>query len=231
MAETNHTPGRAARHLRPYIGRVKLYFSPVAPNPTRVLLYLALKRGGGMEIPLEYAQVSMCDREHKSPEHLARNRFGRLPVLELDDGTHLTESRAIIGYCEELFPEPNLIGATPVERARVFEIERVAELGVLYPIGRIVHATRSPLGSPPNPTIAEFYRPRLEEALEVFEGWLSDGRPCLAGERPTIADCTMQAGLQFGRFGGVPLDPSFERLSAWDRSFRERPEVAAVLLA
>jgi glutathione S-transferase len=176
-------------------------------------------------------RISTRKGEQNSPEHLARNRFGRLPVLELADGSYLTESRAIIGYLEELFPEPNLIGATPAERAHVFEMERIAELGVLYPIARIVHATSSPFGLAPNPAVADFYKPRLANTLEVLEDWMSDGRPFLAGERPTIADCTMQAGLQFGRFGGAPLDPSFERLNAWDRSFRERPEVAEVLFA
>lgn len=209
---------------------MKLYFFPVAPNPTRVLLYLGLKEAGGADIPLERVRLSIRKGEQSSPEHLARNRFGRLPVLELDDGTHLTESRAIIGYLEELFPEPNLIGATPDERAHVLEMERVAELGVLYSIARIVHATNSPTGMTPNPAVADFYKPRLASTLEVLEDWMSDGRRFIAGERPTIADCTMQAGLQFGRFGGVPLDPSFERLNAWNRSFRERPEVAEVLV-
>jgi glutathione S-transferase len=210
---------------------MKLYFFPVAPNPMRVLLYLSLKEAGGAKISLERVRISARDGEQNSPEHLARNPFGRLPVLELDDGTCLTESRVIMGYLEERFPEPDLIGATPEERAHVAEMERIAELGVLYPIARIVHATKSPFGLTPNPPVAEFYQPRLAKTLEVLEHWMADGRSFIAGNRATIADCTMQAGLQFGRLGGVELDTSFARLTAWDRSFRERPEVAKVLFA
>lgn len=209
---------------------MKLFFFPVAPNPTRVLLYLALKEAGGAEIPLERVRINTRKKEQSSAEHLTRNPFGRLPVLELDDGSHVTESRVIIGYLEERFPEPNLIGATPEERAHVADAERIAELGVLYPIARVVHATNSPFGLPPNAPIADYYRPRLTETLEVLEQLMDDGRPFFAGDRPTIADCTMQAALQFGRLGGIDLDPSFEKLAAWNESFRARPEVAALLI-
>ena len=61
---------------------MKLYVFPVAPNPTRVRLYLAEKREAGGAIELEEARVSLPRSEQKSPEHLARNPFGRLPVLE-----------------------------------------------------------------------------------------------------------------------------------------------------
>lgn len=208
---------------------MKLYFFPVAPNPTRVLLYLSLKEAAGAAIPVERVPVDLRKGEQKSPEHLARNPFGRLPVLELDDGTCLTESRAIMGYLEELYPEPNLVGASPKERAQVLEVERVAEQGVLYAAGRIVHAKTSPLGLPPNPAIVEFYAPRLAKSLEVLEAWMSDGRPFLAGARPTVADCTMLAGLDFGHLAKLSLDPSLQRLCAWERRFRERPEVAKVV--
>lgn len=208
---------------------MRLYFFPVAPNPTRVLLYLSLKEAAGTAIPLERVRVDLRKGEQKSPEHLARNPFGRLPVLELDDGTCLTESRAIMGYLEELYPEPNLIGASPKERAQVMEVERVAEQGVLYAAARIVHAKASPLGLPANPAVVEFYEPRLARTLEVLEAWMSDGRPFLAGTGPTVADCTMLAGLNFGRLAKLSLDPSLQRLCAWERSFRQRPEVATVL--
>jgi len=122
---------------------VKLYYFPVAPNPTKVRIYLAEK---GLEV--EQVRVNLVEGEQKSPEHLARNPFGKLPVLELDDGTYLTESLAIIELFEELHPDPPMLGSTPLERARVRMLERVADLGVLIPVARIIHATRSPLGLP-----------------------------------------------------------------------------------
>jgi glutathione S-transferase len=208
---------------------MKLYVFPIAPNPTRVRLYLAEKRAAGARVEIEEVIVNLREGQQRAPEHLARNPFGTLPVLELADGSHLTESLVILQYLEELVPDPPLLGVGPLERARVRELERIAELGVLLPTARIVHATKSPLGWPPNPGVAEFYRARLPKALAVLEQRLSDGRPFVAGARPTLADCTLAAALQFGRFGGVALDPRFEALARWDLAYRARPPAQAVL--
>jgi glutathione S-transferase len=208
---------------------MKLYVFPVAPNPTKVRLYLAEKAAGGAEIALTEVTVSLIEGEQSRSEHLARNPFGKLPVLELDDGTHLIESLAIIEYLEELHPDPPMIGGDALERARVRELERIAELGVLFPVALIVHATNSPLGLPPVPEIAAQFRARLPAALGVLDARLADGRPFVAGELPTIADCTLQAAFQFARFGKLELHPAFAHLSRWDRAYRERPATRGVL--
>jgi glutathione S-transferase len=207
---------------------MRLYVFPIAPNPTRVRLYLAEKRAVGAGPELSELTVDLRSGEQRKPEHLARNPLGRLPVLELDDGSHLTESLAIIEYLEERWPEPPLIGRTPEERARVRELERIAELGVLGPIARIVHATRSPLGLPPAPELARAAQAALPEALARLDAVLADGRPLLAGERPSIADCTLAAAFQFGRFGGVAR-PAFAKLDAWDERYRAREPARGVL--
>jgi glutathione S-transferase len=160
---------------------------------------------------------------------LARNPLGRLPVLELNDGACLTESLAIIEYLEECYPHPPMIGQTPLERVRVRELERIIELGVLLPIGRIIHATNSPLRLPPNPEVASHFRKILPEGLRVLDARLSDGRPFVTGDRPSIADCTLEAALQFARFGQVEIDPSFQHLLQWDVRYRERPAAKSVL--
>ena len=209
---------------------MRLYVFPVAPNPTRVRLYLAEKQAAGAGIELEQVSVDLREGEQRGPAHLARNPFGRLPVLELDDGTHLTESIVIIQYLEELHPEPPLIGRDPLTRACVRELERIAELGVLVPIARILHATRSPLGLAPNPAVAAWFREVLPPALDVLDARLADGRPFVAGERPTIADCTLAAALQFARFGQVEIDARHVSIARWDRAYRERPAARSVLM-
>jgi glutathione S-transferase len=209
---------------------MKLYVFPVAPNPTRVRLFLAEKAEAGTEIPVEQVQVSLPEGEQRGPEHLARNPLGRLPVLELDDGSCFTESLAIVEYLEELHPHPPLCGGDPLERLRVRELERIAELGVLLPVGRIVHATRSPLGFPPDPAVAEHFRRALPETLRLLDQRLADGRPFLAGDRPSIADCTLAAALQFARFGKVGFDSVYRHLERWDRDYRERAPARAVLV-
>ncbi len=203
---------------------------PVAPNPTKVRLYLAEKAEGGSPVVLEQVAVNLREGEQHSAEHRARHPLGKLPVLELDDGSCLTESLAIIEYLEELHPEPPLIGRDPLERARVRELERIAEMSVLRPVAQIVHATDSPLGTPPIPEMADVLRKELPSAWALLDEQLSDGRPFLAGSDPTIADCTLAAGLQFGRFRGVEMDPGFEHLARWDRDYRERAPAKAVLV-
>lgn len=209
---------------------MKLYMFQVAPNPTKVRLYLAEKTAGGTDIPLQQISVNLPKGEQRTPEHLARNPLGRLPVLELDDGSYLTESLSIIEYLEECYPTPPLIGRTPIERARVRELERIIELGILSPIGRIIHATKSPLGLPPNPVVAEHFQKSLPEGLRFVEGTLADGRPFVAGEQPTIADCTFAASLQFARFGKVEIDAAFSNIVAWDGRYRERAVAKSVLV-
>jgi len=208
---------------------MKLYVFPIAPNPTKVRLYLAEKASGGAKIEITEVMVDLRQGEQRSAEHLSRNPFGRLPVLELDDGTHLIESLAIIEYLEERHPDPPMIGCDALERARMRELERIAELGVLFPVARIIHSTNSPLGLPPVPEMAAHFRRVLPDALGVLDQRLADGRPFVAGERPTIADCTLQAALQFARFGDVEIDPAFSNLARWDREYRELPGVRGVL--
>ncbi len=208
---------------------MKLYVFPVAPNPTRLRLYLAEKRAAGARFDVEEVTVNLREGEQRSAEHLDRNPLGKLPVLELEDGTWLTESLAIIEYLEELVPEPPMIGSTPLARARTRELERIIEMGVLRSIGEIVHATVSPLGLPPNPAVAEHFRKALSKSLAVVEDHLRDGRPLLMGGLPSIADCALAAALQFGRMGKVEIAPSLENIARWDTAFRERPSAQQVL--
>jgi glutathione S-transferase len=198
---------------------VKIYTFFVAPNPTRVRVYVREKG-----IALDEILVNLREGEQKSEEHLARNPFGNLPVLELDDGSHLTESLAIIEYLEELYPDPPMIGIDPLSRARVRSLERIIEVGVLFPTARLVHSTNSPLDHPPNPAIAEDARASLPIALGVLDERIAD-HPFVAGADPTIADCTLFAALNFGRFFGVELDPGYTHISRWFDAFCQRPSV------
>jgi glutathione S-transferase len=196
---------------------VKLYVFPVAPNPTRLRSYVAEKG-----IAIEQVMVDLREGAQRRPEFRAKNPLGRLPVLELDDGECISESLAIIEYLEELHPDPPMLGATPLERLRVRSAERLVETAVLQPIALIVHATRSPLGHPPRPEMAGFFRARLDEALPLVDARLSAAR-FVCGEHPTIADCTLWAALGFARFGAVEIPERHRHLARWRDLFAERP--------
>jgi glutathione S-transferase len=209
---------------------MRLYVFPVAPNPTKVRLYVAEKRAAGARLDVEERIVDLAKGEQRGAEHLRRNPRGALPVLELDDGSNLTESLAIIEYLEEHCPEPPLLGRTALARARAREVERIADLGVLIATARVVHATRSPLGLPPSPEVAARAMTLLTGTLGLLDRRLADGRPFLAGDHLTVADCTLAAALQFGRFGKVGAADAFEHVVRWDAAYRTRPAAAGVLL-
>ena len=196
---------------------MKLLSFPVAPNPTKVRTYIAEKG-----IAIEQELVSLMEGAQRKPEFLAKNPLGKLPVLEFDDGSVLTESLAIIRYLEELHPEPNMVGNTARERAEICELERICENGVLSAMARYVHATNSPLGLEPKPQVAELAWENLQANLEVLEDRIGSG-PFVAGERVSIADCTLWAGLNFGKFRGVEIDAKFANVLAWRDRFAERP--------
>jgi len=198
---------------------MKLYVFPMAPNPRRLLVYLGEK---GLQIPHE--DVDIMSQKNRTPEFLKKNPLGGLPVLELDDGSHLTESLAIMEYLEELHPKPPMIGASPLERARVRELERIAELGVLSSVGTIFQNT-SPFFAgrlKQSPDAAENGRARLATNLKVLDARIDKG-PFVAGERPSIADCTLLAALDFANFAAVPLDPAYKNVVRWYAGFKERP--------
>lgn len=198
---------------------MKLYTFSYAPNPRRVHVYLAEK---GIELTLE--TVDIATAANRSPEFLKKNPLGGLPVLELDDGSHLTESLAIIEYFEELHPEKPMIGRTPLERARTREVERIAELGVLSSVGTIFQNT-NPLFAgrvKQSADAAQNARTRLANNLTVLDHKIGD-KPFVMGGEPTIADCTLFAGLRFGEFAGAPLDPGFRNVARWYADFSQRP--------
>jgi glutathione S-transferase len=196
---------------------MKLYYFPVAPNPTRVRTYIREK---GIE--LEEFAVNLREGEQNSPEHLARNPRAALPVLEMDNGDYITESLPIIEYLEELYPEPAMIGATPETRAKTREMERLAETNILNTMGRLVHTTNSPLGLPANPAVAAMEQEKLPAAFQLFDERLQ-GRTFLMGDGVTIADCTLFAGLFFGEFFGVDVPEEYARLREWYTGFKQRP--------
>ena len=208
---------------------MKLYMVPLAPNPTKVMLYIAERAALGTEMGIEQIVVNTLKGRQREPEHLARNPFGTLPVLELDDGSHLVESLAIIAYLEDRFPEGALLDGSAEARGHARDVERIVDLRIAGPMTGYVHATRSPLGLPADPARAAELEASLEAPLDYLEALLSDGRPLLLGDRVNIADCTLAASLQFVRFAEADLFGDHPLLRAWDARYRDRPAPKSVL--
>ena len=208
---------------------MKLYTVPGAPNPTKVMLYIAEREEMGVSMKIEQVMVNPIKGEQKKPEHLLRNEFGALPVLELDDGRFIVESLAIIYFLEDLFPENNMIGIDVTERGLARDIERNIEFRFSNIVGEYIHATNSPLGLEPNPGVAAKLKNIFPKALVYIEKILSDGRDLLGGEKPSIADCTLQSALQFARFAKVEVINGYPLVQEWDKRYRQRPAAKLVL--
>jgi glutathione S-transferase len=202
---------------------MKLHEFAGAPNPKKVRVYLAEK---GIDVASQ--PVNIITGENRQPEFLKKNPMGGLPVLELDDGSFLPESLAIMEYFEELHPNPPMIGSNPVERARVRGLERICELGVLSRIGTIFQNTHPLFAGRMKqvPETAEAARGSLGGVLAVLDAKIGSN-PFVAGNKPTIADCTLLAALQFAEFAQVAIDPKFTNIHRWYESFKKRPSAAA----
>jgi glutathione S-transferase len=201
---------------------MQLYDFPQSPNCRKVRIYLAEK---GRQIPLH--PVNLLAGEQRSAEFLRRNPFGAVPILELDDGTVIPESLAIIEYCEERYPEPPLLGRDMLNRALVRAWERRAELGV------ILQGTRRFLHSSPffatrveqNAQVVEEAGRVLRERLALFDAQLSN-QEWVAGQF-SLADITLLVGVEFAAASQFALDPSWTSLSRWYEAMKQRPSAKA----
>ena len=208
---------------------MKLYMVPLAPNPTKVMLYIAERGELSVDMGIEQIVVNTLKRRNREPEHLARNPFGTLPVLELDDGAYLVESLAIIEYLEDRFAAGALLDKHPEARARARDVERIIDLRIAGPMAAYVQAKNSPLGLPPDPGKAAQLEADLQVPLNYLEQLMGDARPLLIGDRVSIADCTLQASLQFLRYIEADLFGDRSLLRSWDERYRARPAAQKVL--
>ena len=129
--------------------------------------------------------------QSRAPEFLAKNSSGAVPVLELEDGSHLSESVAICRYLEGLHPEPNLLGRDLREQADIERWNRRMELELFAAIGRTVQNT-SPIFQgrfKQFPEYGEAQRAVVYQRLERMDRELN-GHQFVAGDRFTIADIT-----------------------------------------
>ncbi|MCT9000107.1 glutathione S-transferase family protein [Chelativorans intermedius] len=203
---------------------MKLYDGGRAPNPRRVRVFLAEK---GIEVPLQ--PVDMAAMEHRS-EALARlNPLRRLPVLELDDGTVLTESVAICRYFEEIQPEPALFGRGAVGRAQVEMWQRRVEHGLFMTVAaafRHLHPAMKGWEVPQVPEWGEANKPKAVAFLYFLDSELAQ-RPFIAGEAFTIADITGLVAIQFMKPARIDMPAELKHLKRWYDAVAARPSAAA----
>ena len=200
-----------------------LYDMTSAMNPRRVRIFLAEK---GLTIPLR--QIDGLKHENTQPEFLAKNSLGKLPVLELDDGTLLTESIAICRYLEALHPQRPLFGRNALEQAQVEMWTRRLEFEIVMPIlTNFRHTGQYWIGrSPQEPLCGEYYQARAFEAFEWLDRELA-GKEFIATDHYTIADIVAQCGFLVGKATGTRIPPELKELTRWYSAMVARPTARA----
>jgi glutathione S-transferase len=173
---------------------MRLYDHPASGNCMKARI--ALRQ---LELPYEAVTVDLFRRETRTPEHMARNPDGRVPVLELDSGEMIPESGAILLYLAEgtpLLPDDRLARAA-VHQWLFFEQNRIdphiAVARFLVLTGRAAE----------HPVFTEALKARGRDALSALARGLADERPFVCGEAYTVADIALYAYVHCAHEAGT----------------------------
>ncbi len=202
-----------------------IYDWHTGPYPARVRIALAEKN---LQSRTRFVSVDLWKGEHKTPEFLAKNYSGTLPVLELDDGTLIAECTAITQYLDALDDTPTLTGTTPLEKGLIHMMSKRAELELLDAVSVYFHHATPGLG----PDV-ELYqnaewgfrqRDKALRGMRYFDAVLQT-RPFVAGETFSMADITVIGGLIFAGLVELAVPQECQALLAWYARMQERPSV------
>jgi glutathione S-transferase len=198
---------------------MKIYDTKTAPTPRRVRIFLAEKN-----IPMEYVQVDLQKGENLSKEMRAKNPVGKIPILELDDGTCISESDAICQYFEALQPEPYLFGESPLQKAQIAMWSRQVEFYLFMQIGMCFQHTTGYFKDRMNP-IKEYGVEagiNASKFLNVLNRQLEKSQ-FVAGDAFSIADITTMCSIDFGRVVDVRMKEEHTALQEWYKRVSGRP--------
>ena len=199
---------------------MKLYSSPVAPSPRKVLIFIAEKGKENIEVE----NLDIGKMEHKTPEYKKIAPNSRIPALVLDDGQVILETTAICRYLECLYPEPNMFGKDPMEIAQIEMWYSRVSFELMLPLMhgfRHTHPHMSALENQNN----EFGLAQRElavKSLGYYEEVIKE-KDFIACDRFSYADIQTVSSLQFlVRLNKIDLN-DYKNLSTYVNNIAERP--------
>jgi len=209
---------------------MKIYDWHIAPNPRRLHIYLAEKG-----IKAELVEVGQEDL-NLAPWFKEKYPHAMVPMLELDDGTHIGEAMAIARYFEETHPNPPMMGTDAKDKAIVEMWEKRANEEGMLPaseLWRNTHPKFTERGLPGAadgitaiPELRARGRARLGRFFAKFDRQLAD-HPFVAGSRITIADATTLAAVDFAGWSDIKIPPECTHLQRWYDMMNQRPSAKA----
>ena len=202
---------------------MKLYSVDLSPYSAKIRMQLYAK--GLEQVAIERPATFM------TPAWRETSPIGRLPVLELDDGSIIAESDVIAAYLEEVYPTPSLVGATPKESADVRVLARLADAYLITNIFNLAGGQGRPLreGELRDRFVAGALR-GLEALERIIDG--AGGYACLG--QLTLADCALVPALFMIEnvlpHSGVenPI-PAHAKVAAYWAAIQSEPAAARVL--
>jgi glutathione S-transferase len=180
-------------------------------------------------IDMLFEEHDLMKGELKTPEFTQINRFQRVPVLLLDDGTVISETMAICRYFDETKPEPVLFGSGALQRAMVEMWNRRMELGLLFCVAQVfrhLHPAMAHLEVPQVASWGEANRPRTLEILHYLDEELGSRR-FIAGADYSVADITALVAIDFMKPARIQRPEGLKNLARWHAEVSERPSARA----
>ena len=186
-------------------------------------------------IKLDTVQVDLANGEQFGAAFRQVNPDCVVPVLELEDGTRLTEVVAICQYLEDIQPEPSLFGATPVERALTTMWNIKVEQQGYYASadafrnsakGLRKHAIPGPDSFEQIPELAERGRKRVQLFFNRLDKQLA-GHAYIAGDNYSIADISAMVVVDFSGWIKIAIPDDADNLTRWYASVSARPSARA----
>lgn len=205
---------------------MKLYETRIAPNPRRVRIFLAEK---GLLDQVELIEVDLQKGGNLSPEFVARNPMKKVPVLELSDGTCISETVAICRYIEEAFPQlPPLFGRTALEKAHIEQWLRWIDFYFMMPTGMAFQHTSGYFKDrmTPYPEWGEECKKQAGRFFNFLDRHLAD-KPWICGDHFTAADINAVCALDFNKTVQQRITPEQTNLKAWHERIYQRPSISA----
>jgi glutathione S-transferase len=209
---------------------MKLYDCATAPSPRRVRIFAAEK---GIE--LDRVEIDLKTGAQFAPEFRALNPDCVVPVLELDDGTAISEVLAICQYLEELHPDPALFGQTAEQRAvSTMWNNKIEQHGLMHmrdafrnsAKGLRGHAITGPHGVDQIPELAERGRQCVIAFFDRLEQQL-ESRAFITGDEYSIADITGLVLIDFARWIKLEVPEEAVNLRRWYGDVSTRPSAGA----
>ena len=167
----------------------------------------------------------------RSPEHLARHPFGRIPVLEHGD-FRIYETQAIIRYLDRVLPGRSLSPADPKRLARMDQLMNINDWYLFHGVGNVIifHRVIGPrlMGIAPDEAAIEAAMPKARTVFKELAGILAD-QDFLIGDGVSLADILVAPAVSF--FTTTPewaeLGAPHANLVAWLARMEARPSMQA----